>query len=58
MTWEEMYELLLDYEVVTGETLSVVCGICGCSTETMENILFVQTGWHSFDGWLEELTEE
>ena len=58
MSWQEMYDLLLEYEVVSEETLSVVCGINGCNEQAMQDVLFVRTGWRNFEGWLEEMAEE
>ena len=58
MEWNEMYDLLLEYEVTTEEALSLACAIGGCNEETMERVLFYYTGWKSFEGWLGEVNEE
>lgn len=57
-TWEEMYEILLDYCITTEEALGVACAVGGCNEETMERVLFYFTGWKSFEGWLGELDED
>lgn len=48
-TWEEMYDYLVEVCGVSEETLRVVTSINGTSTDTMESILFVVTGYRSFD---------
>ena len=58
MEWQEMYELLLEYNVTTEEALGVACAIGGCNEETMERVLFYYTGWRTFEGWLREMAED
>lgn len=58
MEWQEMYEILLEYEVVSEEALGVACAIGGCNEETMERVLFYKTGWRTFEGWLGEMAED
>lgn len=58
MEWQEMYDLLLEYDVVTEGELGIACAIGGCNEETMERVLFYKTGWRSFEGWMCEMEEE
>lgn len=58
MEWQEMYDILVDYGVVTQDALDLAVAIGGCNEETMERVLFYYTGWHSFEGWLGEAEEE
>lgn len=48
MTVAEMWNKLLEMGVQE-ETLQVVTDINGYSEETMEDILYVKFGYHSFD---------
>lgn len=58
MDWQIMYDLLLEYDLVSEEALEIACAIGGCNEETMERVLFYKTGWKSFEGWLGEIEEE
>jgi len=57
-TWEEMFDMLIEYLGVSEEALQLACAIGGCNEETMERVLFYYTGWRSFEGFLNELNEE
>lgn len=58
MTYEEMYDYLVDILCVDEEALDLAFAIGGCNEETAERILFYYTGWKSFEGWLSELDGE
>lgn len=58
MTWETMFDLLLEFGVVSEEALGLACALCGRNTDTMESVLYYYTGWRSFEGWLEEINGE
>ena len=58
MTFNEMYDILRDYVDVSDEALGLACGLCGQNTETMERVLYYFTGWHSFEGYMEEIEGE
>jgi hypothetical protein len=49
MTNDEMYDYLTDVCGVSTETLSVVTSINGYNRETMEDILYVVTGYRTFE---------
>ena len=58
MTFWEMYDYLRDLLQIPGETLDLVFALMGQTSEVAESILYYYTGWHSFEGWLEELRDE
>ena len=58
MDWQEMYDILRDCLGISEEALELAFAVGGCNEETAERILFYKTGWRTFEGWLEELTEE
>ena len=53
-----MYDILRDYVDVSDEAIRVACALCGQNTHTLENVLFYFTGWHSFEGFMEEIEGE
>ena len=58
MEWQEMYDLLHEVLDVSEEALGIACAVGGCNEETMKRILFYKTGWHSFNGYLDEEEDE
>ena len=58
MTWEDMYDILRDMVGVGTEALDLMFGINGCNTKTAEDILYWATGWRTFEGYLEDMSEE
>ena len=52
---DEAYDILVGYEIATEDEIRLVCSINGYNIETMEDILYVRTGYRSFDQLLEEL---
>ena len=52
MTLEDMYNILRDMVGVSTETLDLIF------TQTAEDILFSATGWRTFEGYLEGISEE
>ena len=58
MDWQEMYDILVETEIVTQDALDLAAAIGGCNEETMERVLFYYTGWRTFEGWLGELDED
>lgn len=59
-TIDEMYYILLGQDIVTENEMSLVTSINGYNEETLMDMLFVRTGYRSFEqmaeleGWLEE----
>ena len=54
MTVDEMYDYLVDTVGVSEETVRVVTHINGYSKESMEDILYVVTGYKDFDQYKNE----
>ena len=52
MTIDEMWDQLKWDWGVTDQTLEVVCGINGFSKETMLDVLYVVSGYRSFDQYM------
>jgi hypothetical protein len=51
---DEAYDILVEYEIATEDEINLVCNIIGYNIETMEDILYVRTGYRSFDQLLGE----
>lgn len=58
----EQYNDMLDYGVCSEETLRVVVAINGNTVETLNDVLYVVTGYRNwdqfYDGEIQALTEE
>jgi hypothetical protein len=54
---DEAYDILVGYEIATEDEIRLVCSINGYNIETMEDILYVRTGYRNFDQLLEELDD-
>lgn len=52
--WDEMTEL----GIATSEELGLATALCGCSIETLESVLFIRTGYRTFEQMHEDLYEE
>lgn len=48
MSVDTMYETLIAYGIATEEAVNLVVNINGYSKETMEDILYVTTGYRDF----------
>lgn len=51
MTYEEKYNYLTEHDIATDDEISLVVRINGFSTEQLDNILFVRTGYRSFESY-------
>lgn len=58
MTLEEQCNYLVDYEIVSQETINVITSINGYSEETINNILYATTGYRDMEQYLEYGDEE
>ena len=56
--WEELYDILREIVGVPEEALDLAFGISGCSEDTACAILNYYTGWKSFEGFLNQFTDE
>ena len=57
MTFEEMYDFLRDVVGVNDEALDLAFSLNGCNEDTACSIVFYFTGWRSFEGYIEEISE-
>lgn len=53
MTKYEMQNILTDYDIVTEETMNVVVKMCGDRPGTYEDLLYVITGYRTFESYLD-----
>ncbi|MBQ0014752.1 MAG: hypothetical protein KBS82_05470 [Oscillospiraceae bacterium] len=50
----EAWDLLVESGTVSNETLEIITSINGYSEDTLNDVLYVTTGYRSFDQWLED----
>jgi len=53
MNTEQAYDFLTDFELATKQEINLVTKINGYSMEQLENILYVRTGYRSFEQYAE-----
>lgn len=53
MNLEQYYNYLLEYEIVDEETLNVVTSINGYNEKTLDDVLYVKTGYRDIEQYLE-----
>lgn len=53
MNLEEYYNYLIDYELVSGETLDIITSINGYNEETLNDILYCVSGYRDIEQYLE-----
>ena len=58
MNNEYMEDILMNFVGVSEEALVLVLKINGTRKEVYEDILFVRTGYHDFEQYLEEVGNE
>ena len=51
---DKAYDILVEYGIATEDEINLVCSINGYNIETMEDILYVRTGYRNFDQLLGE----
>lgn len=54
MTFEDAYDLMLDMDIVSEETLRVVTNINGNTIETLDDIVYKETGYRTLEQYAEE----
>lgn len=54
MTFNEMYETLIEYNVATADEIDLVCSIGGFNEIVLTNILYARTAYNDFQTFLEE----
>lgn len=55
---EWMMDMLTDCEIATMEEIALVTAINGTNEETLCNILYVRTGYRSFEQFMEMFEED
>ena len=50
---EKLWDLLVNYELASEESLKLVTCLNGYSLETMESVLYALTGYHSYEQYME-----
>ena len=50
---EIIWDLLVNFELATEATLQLITRLNGYNLETMENVLYALTGYHSYDQFME-----
>lgn len=58
MTLEEQYNYLIEYEIVSKETLNIITRINGYNEDTINDILYATTGYRDMEQYLEYNDEE
>ena len=53
MNLEQYYNYLIDYEIVSGETLDIITSINGYTEETLDDILYCVSGYRDIEQYLE-----
>lgn len=53
MTLVEQYNYLIDYEIVSQETIDIITSINGYSEDTINDILYATTGYRDMEQYLE-----
>jgi len=53
MNTDQAYDFLTDFELATEQEIILVTKINGYSMEQLENILYVRTGYRSFEQYAE-----
>lgn len=56
--YDEMFNILEDYVGLSEETIMTVVKINGQNESSYEDILYVWTGYHDFEQFLEEVGNE
>jgi hypothetical protein len=49
----KLWDLLVNYELASEESLKLVTCLNGYTLETMENVLYALTGYHSYEQYME-----
>ena len=53
MNLEQYYSYLIDYELVSGETLDIITSINGYNEETLDDVLYCVSGYRDIEQYLE-----
>ena len=50
---EKLWDLIVNYELATEQSLQLVTRLNGYTLETMEDVLYALTGYHSYEQFME-----
>lgn len=53
MELERYYDYLIEYELVSSETLDIITSINGYNEKTLDDVLYVVSGYHDIEQYLE-----
>ena len=53
MNLEEYYNYLINYELVSNETLDIITSINGYNEETLDDVLYCVSGYRDIEQYLE-----
>ena len=53
MNLQEYYDYLVDYEIVSEETLDIITRINGYNEDTLDDVLYCVSGYHDIEQYLE-----
>lgn len=53
MNLEQYYNYLIDYGLVSGETLDIITSINGYTEETLDDVLYCVSGYRDIEQYLE-----
>lgn len=53
MNLEQYYSYLIDYELVSQETLDIITSINGYAEETLDDVLYCVSGYRDIEQYLE-----
>lgn len=53
MNFDEVFNAMVEAEIATEEEINLVCQINGISTDTLNDIVYARTGYHSFEDYMD-----
>lgn len=53
-----IWDTLVELEIATNEELGLATALCGRSEQTLNNVLYIRTGYRDLEQMFDELNEE
>lgn len=53
MTFDEIWENILEYEIATSDELNLVCTGFGATVDNLNTVIYVRTGYRDMEQFLE-----
>lgn len=53
MNIEEIYNYMIDYDLVSNETLDIITSINGYNEDTLNDVLYCVSGYHDIEQYLQ-----